>query len=244
MSPAFFFPLAVMACLLCTHCGPTGPATAPNPAAKPVNQLAIAGNACGPAALLNALRFGSAAHQSAAAVLPGDSDRSHLRHIIIEHGSKASRNLRGQRRWSRRGINATDLCDVTNELLRNSHAGSVKLTLPGGIHSLAPSHSALARSLRLGFPPVVSLRRYQGGLPIDSHFVTILQVPDALDPHAESFSFRYVDPMGARTLHGTLRIHFGKTQQQLIAEVPHTPVGLQKAKGSSYLLMDALIVAP
>ena len=44
---------------------------APKANATPVNQLAISGNACGPAALLASFRCGNDAWQRAAASLPG-----------------------------------------------------------------------------------------------------------------------------------------------------------------------------
>ena len=147
-------------------------------------------------------------------------------------------------RWSRRGINAADLTDVTNELTRSANAQLVKLSIPSGNNAFTYSYDQLARSLRRGFPPVVGLRRYEGVKAIDSHFITILQVPDQLDKNAHSFPIRYLDPMGARALRGTIRLKQGTQHAQLIADTPSTPVGLNKAKSSSLLLMDALIVAP
>lgn len=244
MSLTRYIPAIFVVCLLLTQCAPVGPATAPNPSAKPANQLAIAGNACGPAATLNALRFGAPAFQAAAAAVPGDTDRSQLRHIILKHGSKWSSHVPSRLRWSRRGINAADLTDVTNELTRSSNTLLVKLSIPSGTNAFHQSYDQLARSLRRGLPPIVGLRRYDGINAIDSHFITILQVPDELAPDADSFAIRYLDPMGARTLHGTIRVKHGKQHAQLIAETPFTPVGKGKAKGSSVLLMDALIVVP
>jgi hypothetical protein len=232
------------ACLGFTQCAPTGPAQAPNPAAQPVNQLAIAGNACGPAAALNALRHGSSPFQAAANAIPGDTDQRQLRHVILKHGGTWSRHVPQRYRWSRRGINAADLTDAINELTAAHAAPRVQLRIPSGIDSFSQSYHALARSLRRGFPPVVGLRRYDGVLAIDSHFITILQVPDALDAPATEFPIRYLDPMGGRVLHGTIRAQHGKQHTQLIALLPQTPVGLQRGKGSSYLVMDALIVVP
>lgn len=239
-----YLAVSFAAMLLLTQCGPTVPATAPNLSAKPVNQLSIAGNACGPAAALNALRFGAPAFQAAAASIPGDSDRSQLRHIILKHGGTWSRHVPSRYRWSRRGINAADLTDVTNELTRTSNTLLVKLSIPSGDRAFTQSYEQLARSLRRGFPPIVGLRRYDGVKAIDSHFITILQVPDQLEPQSQSFPIRYLDPMGGRQLHGVIRLQQGKQHGQLIADTPQTPVGRNKAKPSSLLLMDALIVVP
>ena len=244
MSLTFFLPASLCVCLLLTQCAPTGPATAPNASAQSVNQLAIAGNACGPAAALNALRFGAPDYQTAAKAIPGDSDRSQLRYIILKHGGTWSRHVPKRYRWSRRGINAADLADVTNELIRASKAPAVKLSIPNGINAFEHSYDQLARSLRRGFPPIVGLRRYDGINAIDSHFITVLQVPDQLGKNAEAYAIRYIDPMGGRSHDGTIRVKQGKLHAQLIADTPRTPVGLSKAKGPSVLLMDALIVAP
>lgn len=244
MSHTHYLLVSLFTCLLFTQCAPTGPAKAPNPSAQAVNQLAIAGNACGPAATLNALRFGASEYQAAAKAIPGDSDRSQLRHIILKHGGTWSRHVPQRYRWSRRGINAADLTDVTNELIRASKAPVVKLAIPTGISAFEHSYDQLARSLRLGFPPIVGLRRYEGINAIDSHFITIVQVPDQLEKNAETYAIRYIDPMGGRTHDGTIRVKQGNLHAQLIADTPRTPVGLSKAKGPSVLLMDALIVAP
>lgn len=231
-------------CFLLSQCAPSGPATAANPDAKAANQLAIAGNACGPAAALNSLRFGSTPYQAAAQAIPGENDRSQLRHIILKHGGTWSRHVPQRYRWSRRGINAADLTDVINELTRTSNARSVQLQIPNGTSAFEKSYTQLAQSLRSGFPPVVGLRRYEGVKTIDSHFITILQVPDHLDHNATEFPIRYVDPMGARSLQGIIRAQHGKQHTQLIAEMPNTPVGQSKTKSKSTLLMDALIVIP
>ena len=60
--------------------------TAPNPDAPLVSQLIISGNACGPAALLNALRLGSPDWQRPAAALPGNTDRDRLGFLIRRYG--------------------------------------------------------------------------------------------------------------------------------------------------------------
>lgn len=232
------------ACLGLLQCAPSGPAQAPHPDAKAVNQLAIAGNACGPAAALNALRHGIAPYQAAARAIPGDTDQRQLRHIILKHGGTWSQHVPQRYRWSRRGINAADLTDVINELTAAHAAPRVKLSLPNGTSAFHASYHALASSLRRGFPPVAGLRRYQGVLAIDSHFITILQVPDTLNANATEFPIRYLDPMGGRILHGTIRAQANKQHTQLIALLPHTPVGLQRGNAGSQLIMDAMIVAP
>lgn len=225
-------------------CAPTGPAAAPNPGAKAADQLAIAGNACGPTALLNAWRFGSTSCQSVASSIPGDDDRSQLRHLILHYGSQRSKHVPQRNRWSRRGINAADLTDIANALMREKNMRSVVLVVPQGKRALAKTHQQWARSLRRGFPPVISLRRYEGTRVIDSHFVTILRVPDHLDSKESFFTMEYLDPMGARMCQGRIDSRCANRYTQLIAETPATPVGKSRARGSSSLIMDSMIVMP
>lgn len=233
----------ILVCWLHTQCAPQGPTTAPNPTAKAVNQLTLSRNACGPAATVNALRFGAPAYQAAAKSIPGNNDRSHLRHIIAQQGSTWSNHVPQRYRWSNRGINAADLTDVTNELIKPYAASPVKLRIPSGTNAFHQSYKQLAQSLRRGFPPVVGMRRYDGARTIDSHFITILQVPDRLDKDSHEFPIRYLDPMGARTLQGVIRAQHGKMHTQLIAETPSTYTTRGTSK-SSAIIMDALIVAP
>ena len=87
---------------------------APNPAAVPVNQLVVAGNACGPAALLNAFRFGNADWQRASNAVAGANDRERILTIIREIGMRPSKQTPGRARWSRRGVNVADLHDMAD----------------------------------------------------------------------------------------------------------------------------------
>lgn len=227
-----------------SQCAPDGPASAPNPGAKAANQLDIAGNACGPTALLNAWRFGSPNCQSIAANLPGRDDRSQLRHLIIHYGGQRSYHIPQRNRWSRRGINAADLTDIANIAMKKHDVRNVVLIVPHGANALAKTHQQWARSLRRGFPPVISLRRYEGAAVIESHFVTVLKVPDHLETHASFFAMDYLDPIGARVCQGRIDQKTTTSQTQLMATTPSTPVGLSLTSGVSALVMDSMIVMP
>jgi hypothetical protein len=233
-----------IASLVLCQCTPQGPATAPNPGARAADQLDIAGNACGPTALLNAWRFGSIACQNIAATLPGADDRARLRHLIVHHGGQRSTHMPHRNRWSRRGINAADLTDLANQLMDRHGARPVTLIVPQGKDSLRTTHRQLARSLRRGFPPVVSLRRYVGTKVIESHFVTVLRVPDHLEKNASFFTMEYLDPIGGKKCHGRLTARESISHTQLLADTPSTPVGRSQANTDSCLLMDSLIVMP
>lgn len=220
-------------CFLIASCAPSGPATAPNPNARIVDQLSIAGNACGPASLLTAFRFGSPDWQKAADV-EGETDTQKLRQVIIKHGGTWSSHIRGKYRWSSRGINAADLTDVANELAKPHGLSTITLQIP---RSLKEIHTACATSLRNGLPPVAGVRRYDGMKIIDAHFITILTVPDLLEKDATQFSFTYADPMRGKKCFGTVE----QTGNTVIVSLPETPVGKAKASPASVLHWESII---
>lgn len=202
--------------------------------------MVVAGNACGPTALYNAFQFGSPRYQAAASSIPGGDHRAKLQHLIQHHGGKKSQHVRDRKRWSSRGINAVDLADIANELTPPL-SPRVHMTVPKGADAWSESHKSLSRSIQLGFPPVAVLRRYSGANVVESHFITILEVPRELTPKAEFFPIRYIDPSGGRVLNGKIYARQGKPHTQLIADTPGTPVGKRKAHEPSVLLMDSLI---
>jgi hypothetical protein len=197
---------------------------APNPAAAPVNQLRMSGNACGPAALLASFRSGNEAWQRAAASLPGTTDREQLDHWIRHHGRQPSSTLKGRQRWTSRGINVEDLVVAANEMNR-------PLFLPAVTHDdlflrrgekpealLRRTRERFDRSLDKGIPPLLSLRRFvlrQGvWTPLQGHFVTVTAVPRKLARGETSFAFHYLDPWGGKRCVGTL----GLPRQLLLAQ--------------------------
>lgn len=194
---------------------------AANPGASPADQLAVSGNACGPAALLNAFRFGDANWQRAAAVAHGDTDKARLLSIIRTWGLRPSAHLTGRLRWTRHGVNVDDLCDMANEMTRGQVlpqvADEIFLLKPGesAPELLRRVHVCLASSLGRGLPPVISLRRVarrgEAGKPplwvvVQGHFVTVIGVPRKLERHATSFPVTYVDPWGGKRGEGRLSL--------------------------------------
>lgn len=247
--PLRSFAIVMVGVFLLSHCtSRTGPAAAPRIDAHAANQLDIAGNACGPTALLNSFRFGSPACQQVADAIPGDTDRAKLRHIIIHNGGTWSSHIPQRYRWSRRGINAADLTDIANELGATKSLPPVRLFIPQNSSSpkslLRATYNQLAGSLRQGFPPVAGLRRYNGTKLVNSHFVTILQVPDALDKHAQEFSLLYIDPVGGKKSHGNIRLMKIQQQLLLVADLPDSPLGKNHSGSGSYVTMDSLIALP
>ncbi len=194
---------------------------APNASAVPANQLVVAGNACGPTALLNAFRFGSASWQQVSTSIIGKNDRERIFTIIREIGMRPSKHLADHPRWSRRGVGLADLKDMANEM-------SLKHGLPDlrdEVFFINPRetpdklltrvHQRLEKSLAKGFPPIISLRRLALRKPtdgvaqwviIDSHFVTLIAVPRKLEKNARSFPVRYIDPWGGLHSEGKIGI--------------------------------------
>ena len=202
------------------HAGPELRVAA-NTAAVPANQLLVSGNACGPAALLNAFRFGNADWQRAANAVTGGNDRERILTIIREVGMRPSSHTPGRPRWSRRGVSLADLRDIGDEMTR----GHFLPPLREEVFFLKPRetpekllrrvHQRLSTSLARGLPPVLSLRRYalrasSGNRPqwtvIDAHFVTLTAIPRALDRQARGFPVSYIDPWGGRRCDGNIII--------------------------------------
>lgn len=194
---------------------------APNPDAVPANQLVVAGNACGPAALLNAFRFGAPHWQRAEDALAGENDRQKILTIIREIGMRPSLHVPGRPRWSRRGVGLADLRDMAAEMT----AGQRLPYISDEVFVIRPResperllrrvHQRMEKSLASGLPPILSLRRHalraEGSndpqwVVIDAHFVTVTAVPRRLERNARSFPVRYIDPWGGRHGEGHIRI--------------------------------------
>jgi hypothetical protein len=220
---------------------------APNAVAGPVNQLIIAGNACGPAALLTSLQCGDESWQAVSKIIPGSSDKSKLLYIIKAHGLQDSASLKGRKRWTRHGINADDLEQIAGELAamkglpspRSEQLFRKGRETPAKL--IARTHDRLRDSLKRGFPPVLSLKRYvfrQGQWQsIQGHFVTIVRVPEKIDRKASSFTFTYFDPWQGKKHEGTFRVPTeplisidGQSSSCLEAVVPSADVGRELVK--------------
>lgn len=243
------------------------PATreASNISAVPANQLAVAGNACGPAALLNAFRFGTTDWQRAANALAGSNDKESILRIIREIGMRPSRHAPGHPRWSRRGVSVADLRDMANEMTLGQYLPPVseEVLFVAGRETpeqlLRRVYQRLDTSLTKGLPPILSLRRYalrrQSGtapqwIVIDAHFVTLTVLPRRLDPRARGFAVSYLDPWGGQRCLGELRIPAQPVFADgagnsfcLEAVFPQTPVGknLVRRAEATVLVVSAAI---
>lgn len=227
----------LVACLAVSATAAPTLSEAPNPSAVPVDQLSVAGNACGPAALLNTFRFGNQDWQRAANAIAGANDRERILRIIREIGMRPSKHVPGHARWSRRGVSVADLRDMANEMC----AGKYLPLLTDEVFFLTNRetpekllrrvHQRLEKSLAKGLPPVLSLRRYvlrgqsrkaPQWTVLEAHFVSITAIPRKLDKHARSFAVSYIDPWGGKRCHGSIGI-------------PETPVFADPSGSSSCL---------
>lgn len=236
--------------------------TAPNKQAEPINQRRAYGNACGPASLLNAFQYGDEKWQKAYNAVKGTDSRSRIRYVIAAWGNKPSKHIKGVNRWNiKQGINLLDLTDMANEMRSAHFLPKVKnsiLTLKSDESKaklLQRSHQHMAKSLKKGLPPIISIRRYAyrynstvgqpSWWPIRAHFVVVTELPETLTKGAQSFKIRYVDPYGGYTRNGTISAATGDFIHSpfLIANFPHTSVGgyLLKAGEKSELSLCAII---
>jgi len=230
---------------------------APPQAAPPANQLAIAGNACGPAALLNAFRFGSANWQQPLVKLPATTDRERMLFIIRHYGGRPSKSLTSQQRWTRRGVNLADLTDIANEMAAPFYLPRLTAAVFFAEKDETPArllqrtHQQLGKSLSKGFPPILSLRRFayrkNQWIIVEAHFITLTALPEKLDKTATTFPFHYIDPWGGKRCQGELAIpahqHPPGLPSNLEMRLPQTSVGrnqLRPGEPSLVVLSAAL----
>ncbi|MEO5917267.1 MAG: hypothetical protein ABIS50_23760 [Luteolibacter sp.] len=199
---------------------------APNPTAITANQLVVSGNACGPTALLNAFRFGNPEWQRASNAITGETDKQRIYTIIREYGMRPSVAIKGRPRWSKKGVNLTDLCDIANEMTRGHYLPQVSQEVLFRTSGETPEkllkrvHARLNTSLEKGLPPIISLRRFvkRGKLwvPLDAHFVTVTAIPRKLEKGSGSFAISYIDPWGGKACQGSIVI----PQHPVLADTP------------------------
>lgn len=239
---------------------------APNPGAKTADQRVAAGNACGPAALLNALRFGGPQWQRAAAGIGGRNDRDMIFTLIRERGMRPSRHMNGHPRWNQGGVNLLDLCDIGNEVIRGHFLPALRcepLFLKQDESQkrlLQRVHERLGGSLTKGMPPIISLQRYvqrphgKGGAlqweGLPPHFITLTSLPLHLPKGASSFPVTYIDPWGGRRCQGVVGIpaaaflaDLPSKSPCLEAEFPQAKVGnLELNRGEHSVLTIAAVI--
>ena len=236
--------------------------TAPNStSASPINQRRAYGNGCGPASLLNAFQYGSEKWQKVFTAVPGTNSNTRIRYVVAAWGKKPSRHIKGTQRWKpKEGVNLLDLTDMANEMRLAHFLPKIKNEVLSQKSNESRSQflqrvrAKLAKSLKNGLPPILSIRRYayryskevgqKSWWPIRAHFVVVIEIPDTLAKNATSFKIRYVDPYGGFVREGRIQTETGsfKLCPYLGANMPKTEVGKSFVKPNEETLLTTAAV--
>ena len=189
---------------------------APNSTFPYVDQKNGIGNSCGPTALLNAFGSGDKNWHSCYQKIPGTSDRARIASVIKSWGQKPSETLPNKNRWQiKGGVNFSDLAVMAEEM-RKLHWNLPKIkselffTPPGNEskRQLNSAHKRLRKSLKKGFPPILSIRRfaYRDGQwqSVHGHFVVLTALPDKIARDSRSFPVEFVDSTDAKRYRGVM----------------------------------------
>jgi hypothetical protein len=181
--------------------------------------------ACGPTAVMNALRFSTGKESEIFSQLVGARDAMRLRFLIDRwFGGRDSLVANGTRRYGPHGCFAPDLLAGFNEMLQEHQQQPVtghfldrvwreengERIPESNAEFVRRVHELLAESLRDGLPPVISLRsfvarKHDGPAstirwgPARAHYVVVTSVPKKLAAHDFGFRFEYIDPNGGKT---------------------------------------------
>jgi len=198
--------------------------------AQIVGQKDIAENACGPAAVFHALRFGNQRLQAVATALPGRNGAAKVQALIDDHGKKPSRDYAAGLRWRTDGVSARDLTDLYNDVLQANQLAKAEGLFLNRQPDEKPElflrriHGRLVQSLEQGVPVVVLLRSFaaqpnaaknagkDAGADaflwhgLSGHFVAITKTPAALSEHQRGFAFEFVDSWSGKPEEGYIRV--------------------------------------
>ena len=211
--------------------------------------------ACGPTAMINALRFGTSEMQNVFNTLVGNDDRTRLRFTIDRYfKNKNSVVFPRAKRIGHNGVFAADLLNAFNDLLRENNLEplkSLELDRQDGESDrdfLERVHENLKRSLRQGVPPIIQLRSFaampenEGSIRVvwkatNSHFVVLTRVPTKLREQDMGFTFDAIDSNGGRLVSGYV---FGEKHLPFRAEKGTTsPAEVEWLSGRPFLLVKA-----
>jgi hypothetical protein len=185
-----------------------------------VSQAAIGENACGPAAVLNALLWGRPELRAVAARLPGETAEQKVLALIERYGRRPSEAYGPPRtRYAdASGVTWVDLTALVNDLLAEHGIAPLRgryLDRSAGEaleDHVRRVHRALQGSLRRGVPALLSLRsfaptRRSGGEGYEwsglmGHWVTVVSVQEEVAENEKGFRFTYLDPATGKAEHG------------------------------------------
>lgn len=164
------------------------------------NQNWISGNACGPAAILNSFLTGSLKNSETVDELLKLNSKNAISELLKTYGNTPSKSLSGQKKWNpKRGMNQEDLLSVLKELnpkYRKRYAIYYTADQP-----LKATYKQLRKSLKKGFPPIVSVRRFvkkdKGEwFSLGGHYMSLVGLGE-LGKSNLGITMEYVDPKGA-----------------------------------------------
>jgi len=165
--------------------------------------------ACGCAAILNCLTFGTPAEQNAVSLMSGMTNAEHLQYLIDNFGKVKSGFYPEGDRWRPDGICSGDLKDMYNDFRRQAGLEPLKGMFLDRIPQetdkafLERVHGLILNSLLQGEPPILHARSevarwhqeknaylWDG---LYSHFITVIGVPEFVNPDG-SFVVDFLDP--------------------------------------------------
>lgn len=236
--------------------------SAANQDASPTNQRRAYGNACGPAALLNAFHYGSEKWQSVFDAVPGKKSKTRIRYVVSQWGSQPSKHIKGVQRWDKaQGINLVDLHDIANEMCHPHSLPKVKYEIltrkkyEPRTKLLKRSHERITKSLNKGLPPIICIRRYtycnskeldsKSWWSISAHFIVIIETSKNIESNANSYKIKYVDPYGGYIHEGIIHTNTANFTNSpfLAATLPSAAIGksLVKKGDESILTYSAIM---
>ncbi|NOX98475.1 MAG: hypothetical protein GXP30_01890 [Verrucomicrobia bacterium] len=211
--------------------------------------------ACGPASMINVLRFGTPELQKVFNALVGNDDRMRLRYVIDRYfKNKNSVVFPRAKRFGHTGVMAKDLENAFNDLLKENNLESVsrlELNRQAGEADrefLQRVYGKLQRSLENGVPPIIQLRSYavmpeqEGSVNMEwramnNHYVVVTRVPKELRKQDMGFTFDAIDSNGGRLVSGYV---FGEKHLPFRAEKGTTdPARVEWLSGRPFLLVKA-----
>ena len=223
--------------------------SAPNLNCKPINQLSLNKNSCGPASLLEAFQCGSEKWQFSIAQIKGETQKQRMMGIILAHGRKPSAQFPKQQRWQpRSGISGIDLSNMANEMRKKIWMGTVQQQLffkdqqKSDLSHLRKTHQSLRHSLNKGLPPILTIRRMTHRTPHFSdqktwlteerHYLVLTGLPKKLPKNVRSFQISYRDPWGGHSYRGTIRtpIPAETSISTSILDLPNSKIGKELLK--------------
>lgn len=165
---------------------------------------------CGPCALVNQLQFGTDAERAVFEKLKGETAAAKTKEIIKRYGGRESPTFRDGRAVFRKdGVTWQDMGRLANWV--RGDRGLPKLSENYldrkknedlGDH-LARVHEQLKRSLDAGVKPIISFRAFAPKFyeendqwiwdPLLGHFVTLLEIQEAIAEGEKGFRFRFAD---------------------------------------------------